>query len=170
MDLISESPCSANSNWDAPTETAHFRTAGLGKPKPDIAYGFKVPISRREPFPLLSDAVLDAIELDADLNLHPRPSPHNHANFAYPGLMHEVKPANGTQQYVENQLAKSLVFAMDQQEELREAAAAIDPKVRGRNCNLPIIGVTSIGEKMTIFFAVEGSDQELVSAIIPSPA
>jgi len=106
---------------------------------------------------------MEALESDSELNLHPRPSPQNQTNLAYPGLMHEIKAANGTQQYVENQLAKSLVFAMDQQEELRKAAVAIDPEGEGKEENIPVIGITSVGEKITIFYAVEGTDQEIVS-------
>ena len=88
---------------------------------------------------------MEALEGDSALNLHPRPSPHNQANLAYPAFVHEIKAANGTQQYVENQLAKSLVFALDQQEELRRAAEAIDAKGVAIEGSLPIIGVTSIG-------------------------
>jgi hypothetical protein len=137
--------------------------AGLGRPKPDIAYGFKASLAHKIPYSVLSDAVLGTLERDPSLNLHPRPSPTNLPRLAYPAYVHEVKPANGTQHYVENQLARSVTFALNQQIELRRAATACGAEQEVPQADLPVIGVTSIGEKMTIFFALEGAEGEVVS-------
>lgn len=159
---------SNDNNWDAPIENPPFWCAGLLRPKPDRAYGFKVLLTHDEPHPLLSLYVLSALEEDGEINLHPRPSPHTLGGLAYPGLIHEVKDENGTQRFAENQLAKSLAFALAQQKELREAALAIDPNIDKRRYELPIIGVTSVGPTMSLFYAFEGPNEEVVSARLPS--
>lgn len=76
---------------------------------------------------------------------------------AFPCIIHEVKSESGTQQYVENQLAKSLVFALEEQEELRLASnAPLDER-------MPIFGLTSIGPEVRLFVAEMLIDGTIVS-------
>lgn len=149
--------------WDAPVRSPMFRTLGLTKPKPDYAFGLRVLYSPKEASHSLSRDVIDTLEKDADLDLHPRPSPVNLDQLAYPGLVHEVKDEFGTQAYAENQLAKSLAFALDQQKELRLTALNIEPELDARKYNLPIFGITSVGSDMRVFLAFLGEDDTIVS-------
>jgi hypothetical protein len=124
------------------------------RPKPDIAFGLAVQARSPEK---LGQARLDALEASPSANLHPRPSPLSEPLFAFPCIIHEVKSESGTQQYVENQLAKSLVFALEEQEELR-LASNISVEER-----MPIFGLTSIGPEVRLFVAEMLVDETIVS-------
>lgn len=71
-------------------------------------------------------------------------------NFAYPCLVHEVKKGTRSPEFVENKLAKSLVFALEQQEKLRTLAGSQ-------------FGLTSIGTEVRLYLAFSQNTRDIES-------
>lgn len=147
-----------------------FRAEHLpSRPQPDIVLGIHV--AAEEEYNDMTDAqrqecihdyLLQTLETSADINLHPRPA-KSVATMAYPFLIHEVKPQNGTTEFVENQLAKSLIFALELQQELCLSVRAEE------NIMLPVFGFASIGPSVMLYVAVHHEDGKIVSIDIICP-
>lgn len=144
-------------NVDLTTTTMVFRASELpNRPKPHLTFGVKIERSATSPSSI-DETSLRVLEDSPNTNLHPRPSPDSMHRLAYPCLIHEVKHESGSLEIAENQLAESLVFALEQQEELRLLANDVSDN------SLPIFGLISIGTEVKLYCAVYQSSKEIVS-------
>lgn len=148
-------------NADLSTTTMDYRASEFpNRPKPSLAFGLKVGRNTVSSS-MLNDATLRLLEESAYINLHARPSPGSMSYFAYPCLVHEVKKGTESPEFVENQLAKSLVFALEQQAELLILACeSIDNQ-------LPVFGLISIGTEVKLYCAFYQNIRDIVSRSSP---
>mgnify|MGYP000032336640 CR=1 FL=1 len=131
-------------------DSSSFRAKSLPLPcpSPDIVIGFRrresVATTAEPPFYLhweehkhVNGRALLLLQNDLDGQLHPGPAPTQ--PLVYPCFVQEIKAQPGNSFGAANQLAESLVFALDQQEELRVLAGAPE------NERMPVFGAVSIG-------------------------
>ena len=88
--------------------------------------------------------LLPALEEHANVRLHPRPAL---GLLVYPCCMHEVKVSHQSIRASANELVKSLVFALDQQEELRRLAGAPEEE------RMPVFGAASSAAHVNLYCA-----------------
>ena len=131
-------------------------------PRPDFAIGYPVLTLPRDSTLAFSSDVLSLISGEADFNLQPFTRAVDlGTGAAFPAFVHESTRASGDQVEVVNQLAKSFIWMLHQQDELRKAA--LEGDVNASQSQLPVFGIASVGPNVTVYSAVGTHDLGFVS-------
>lgn len=128
-------------------------------PKPDYAIGFPVFSSGHDPF---STGVLSRLSDRSDFQLNPCTqsvtAPHA---IAFPAFVHESKRSAGSTTEAGNHLAKSLIWMLHQQDQLRKAAIRCDQTAQ--SVELPVFGIASVGPQIFVYSTAGSYDTCFVS-------
>ena len=132
------------------------------RPKPDFPIDFKVSADASDsPMPL-SKGVLSALSAEPGLHLQPCTRADG-TGVGFPTLVHQSKRAAGAPFEAANQLARSFVWMLDQQDELRRAALKGNP--RADKVELPVFGIATVGSSVEVYSAIGTLSSGFVSAI-----
>lgn len=106
--------------------------------------------------------VLSLLSTEPDFNLQPcTQAVDSDTAAAFPAFVHESTRASGAPAEVANQLARSLIWILHQQDELRKAALKSDTDAS--QVHLPVFGIASVGSSVTVHSATGSFDLGFVS-------
>ena len=146
--------------WDEGYPVNASSSIAATRPKPDFTIGFRVPADAGDPPMSLSDGVLSVLSAEPDFDLQPCTRADG-TGVGFPALVHESKRAAGAPYEAANQLARSFVWMLNQQDELRRAALKGDPQAA--KDHLPVFGIATVGSLVWVYSAVGTSSSGFVS-------
>ena len=122
--------------------------------------GFALPADASDSPSPLSEGVLSVLSAEPSFDINPCTRADG-SGVWFPTLVHEAKSAAGMPFEAANQLARSFVWMLNQQDELRKAALKGDPNAD--NDQLPVFGFATVGSVVEVYSAFGTFSSEFVS-------
>ena len=120
-------------------------------PKPNFVIGFEIIADTTESPSPLNAGMLSVLSAEPDFDLQPCTRADG-TGVGFPALVHESKRASGAPFEAANQLARSFVWMLNQQDELRRAALKGD--ANANQDRLPVFGIAAVGSFVEVYSAI----------------